>query len=366
MNKIVITPLQMVLLILLDRSATAILLLPVVTGANAKQDVWIASFVNIFLGLFIAWLMLKLASKYPRETVIEYAPKILGKWLGSLAALGIIFFYYFIFTLTVRQFSEFVVNSSMPETPIEVFMMALALAIFYGVRTGLENIARANAFVTIIIYINLFISLSLVLPEMKFGNLLPVLDNPWSEIIKAGTTSASWFGEMVVLLMLYPNINKPEKLKWPLYGSVVFTSLMVTLIAVSVISVVGPVEAAKQTYPFYSIVKMISLGEIIERIESISMAIWTASVYLKGCLFLYCAIQGLTQLSGFKDSKPIASPLTLLGIMISIFMFHNFAELRNFQKFNSWVPFMLSSTVLIPIVLLLISFFRGTKPREET
>jgi spore germination protein KB len=358
MPKYILAPYQVALLLVLSRTIAPIIFLPVVTLGETRTSAWVAALIAIFPSLILGWLILKLASKFPKETIIEYAPKLLGRWLGGILSLSLIFFFFFNFSFTLRQFGEFVVNSSMPETPIEVFAGLLAIGILYGVNQGVETIARGNAFVLPIILGSVFLAIIGAAPNMKAEALLPIISVPWLEIFKGVLLVFSWFAELTVLLILYPMINKPREAHLPIYGSIIFSCIFVAIIAISTIAVLGPLEAMDQTYPFYSVVKMISLADVIERLESIFLAIWTASVYLKGCIYLFCTLYSLSQFLNLKDYKALASPLALLGIFTSIFMANNYPELNSLFSLPSWLPFIMVFSLMTPILLVVISIFR--------
>ena len=99
--------------------STAVLFLPAITATTAGRDGWISVLtVATAYGLLVAWVIIKLGSKFPDRTLVEYAPVIFGPYLGKLIGVAYVFWFTHINSVIVREFGDFLLASFMPETPL--------------------------------------------------------------------------------------------------------------------------------------------------------------------------------------------------------------------------------------------------------
>ncbi|GAA3328160.1 hypothetical protein GCM10020331_071010 [Ectobacillus funiculus] len=65
----------------------------------------------------------------------------------------------------------------------------------------------------------------------------------------------------------------------------------------------GPIEAAHLTLPVYSLVRMISIGNFLERIEAIMVAVWIGLIFIKKCVsFFICRCTWYWAMASFKKN----------------------------------------------------------------
>lgn len=102
MEKGKISSFQMALMIVPTIIATAILIVPSITGKFAGRDMWISPILASLNGFFTAFLMYRLHKIYPNKTFIQYSEHIIGRIPGKV--LG--FVYLFFFCIRVAQYVE--------------------------------------------------------------------------------------------------------------------------------------------------------------------------------------------------------------------------------------------------------------------
>ncbi|MBE0341028.1 spore gernimation protein, partial [Paenibacillus sp. 28ISP30-2] len=135
---------QLLILTILFTIGTAILVIPSVMAATAKQDAWIAALVGVGAGLLLIWLYNTINILYPQMTLIEIMETLLGKWLGkSIALLFMITFFISGPAAVLYDLGNFLTTQMMPDTPIQAVNILFALIVLMGVRLGLETLARS-------------------------------------------------------------------------------------------------------------------------------------------------------------------------------------------------------------------------------
>lgn len=75
---------QLLILTILFTIGTAILVIPSVMAATAKQDAWIAALVGVGSGLLLIWLYNTITILYPQMTLIEIMETLWASGWGSL------------------------------------------------------------------------------------------------------------------------------------------------------------------------------------------------------------------------------------------------------------------------------------------
>jgi len=167
-------------------------------------------------------------------------------------------------------------------------------------------------------------------------------------------------GEVVILAAFGGLVNPPPGLRASLISGLLGIGFFLVLITIGVILVFAPCEAQRLTFPTFALARVVSLGEFLERIESLFIAIWVGSVCLKIALFLYVTSLGLATVAGLKEYRPLVPFLGALNIAISNLWFKNIITLRNlhFLVFPGWA---LVVYFLLPWFLLLVACWKGER-----
>ncbi|MEW5954534.1 MAG: endospore germination permease [Bacillota bacterium] len=336
---------------------TAVLFVPAITAIFAKQNGWLSLLVvaTVF-GLLVALVAVKLGLRFPGQTVVEYAPEILGPYLGKLVGAGFVFWFIHLDAVIIREYSAFLMTAFMPETPQVVFAVFQALLAVIAVRGGLEVICRAGEWVFVVFILSLVIILGLVVHDADFTELLPVLENGVKPVIHGGLTPSAFRGEVVLMLMLLPYINQPQKTLKYLFASVILMGITLAQATVVATSEFG-IMTESLTFPLFSLARFISVFGFIERLESLILIMWVAGVSVKVAVFYYVAALGAAQLFNLKDYRPVALPIGVILAAWSVSLFEDSREVVEWLII-SFPPYAHTFQLLIPSLLLLVAVLR--------
>ncbi|WP_031515723.1 GerAB/ArcD/ProY family transporter [Desulfofalx alkaliphila] len=336
---------------------TAVLFAPAVTSATAGRDGWISLLVVATLyAMVVSLVSVALARRFPKQTLVEYAPLILGNFLGKVLALLYLLWFLHISAVIVREFGDFMLSAFMPETPVLAFNISLILLTALGVKYGFEVICRANEFIFPILILSVIFIFILVLPEANFTNLLPVMENGIKPVLWGGMTTAAFRGEVVLVLMFFPFIKGKEKTAWYLVGAVLFLGVLLALTAVIDTAVMGEVSKYL-SFPIFSLARYIAVGEFIERVEALILVMWVAGVTIKVTIFYYVTVLGTAQFFGLRDYKAVILPIGVVMAVWSHSIFENSRELVNWLSI-SFPPYAFSFQLLLPMLLLTVALLR--------
>lgn len=334
---------QLLALLLISRLVPITLAFPLITDIPVPQDAWLASLASAFIALPPLLLVAYLGTKFPGLTIIQYTQVLLGPYLGRAAGLALIWYWLHIASTVARELGEAYTAAIMPETPILVFMAVMVLLGANAARNGLEVVGRMGEHSVWIILA--FLGVIAVLPYdvMEFSNLLPVLAGGISTTLGPTLNSTAFFMELIILGMILPHLNKPDRAARYTIYTVIISGLIITWFAAVLVQVFGPTVSAL-TLPTYSLSRMISIAEFLERIEALSMGAWTLSAGIKLALFLWACSVGLAQLLGLARYQPLVYPLGALAVAMGLSLYESNLDL---ELFLSWQNYGLYSTGLV-------------------
>ncbi len=348
---------QLVLLLILMVAATAVLFVPTITAREAGSDGWISLMIPATLfGVLVVLVVTALGGCFPRQTVFEYLPHLLGP-AGKVVGMAYVFFFLHITSIMVREFADFLVAAFLPETPIIVFSGALVLVCAYGVRLGLEVLGRSAEWVGVLFLGSIGLILLLLLPEFRSKNLLPVMGEGVKPVLRGALAPSAWRGEVVVLLILMPYLNFPGEARKAGLVAVGALGMLLTLVTVMGVGVLGGMTAV-ESFPFFAMARYISVGQFLDRVEAMILVIWVAGGVVKVTAFYYLAVLGAAQTLNLNDYRPLVLPAGALMLAWSIGIHNSSPEMVEWLA-KTWPPYAYTFELGIPALLLVLAAARG-------
>jgi len=345
--------------------ATVILFVPGVTAKHAGQDAWISIILAIGAGLLIARLVTALGLRFPDKTIFEYPGEILGRWPGKL--VGLIYIWWFLHGNgeIIRQYGELMTTAFMPDTPIIVFHLAVVAMAAYAVRNGLEVFTRANEIFLPLMLGSIIILFIFSINNMDFSRLLPVLDAEAADIVKGAVAPLFWFGQIAAITTVIPYLNKPREAHRVAVVTVLVTGCFFLLAVVGVLVIFGPHHPATYIFPVLNGARIISIANILERLEPVIMAIWIAGGFVKISIFYWAAALGIAQVLELKDYRPLVLPIGAVLVAMSILLHPNIIDLT-VSVGRVWPVYGLSVfEVGTPLLLLVTAMVRGKGDKRD-
>ncbi|MDF9408401.1 endospore germination permease [Pelotomaculum isophthalicicum JI] len=344
--------------------ATASIFITSSVARLAKQDSWISMLLAILLGLLIAWLAVNLSLRFPGKTIFQYPEAILGRWPGKVVALLYIWFYIHINGEIIREYGTFLVSAFMPETPMIVFMILIVGIAAYAVRNGLEVFTRANEIVLPVILVSNILLVIMATPEMDLKKLLPVfVDNGSVPIIKGAAMPALWMGEIFIMAVLIPYLNKTKEAFKIAASATIITRFFMIIAFVDIIAIFGPEVTAGWFFPALNGARMIHLANFLDRLEPIIMIIWVAGALIKISILYRAAVLGSVQWLELKDYKPLVLPVGVILLALSIMAHDSIMDL--FAFLSLFAPAELIFMAGIPLLLLVVAVIRGQGVKQN-
>jgi spore germination protein KB len=337
---------------------TAILPVPAFSVRYAGQDAWLSVLIATLAGLLIARLVVSLSLRFPGKTLFEYTEEILGPAPGKI--VGCLYLWWFMHTnaLVIREYGAFLISAFMPDTP-EIAFHVMAFAVMaYMIRNGLEVLSRFNQLVLPLVLGSLLIVFILTSKDMEIQRLLPAFDTGIASLLKGAATPASWLGEIITLTMLIPSLSKPREAHRIAAIAILLISFFLMASILNALLIFGPYVTASKVFPSFSAVRIVSIANFLERLESVLIAGWVLGGFAKAGAFYYVAALGSAQLLGVKDYRPLVLPVGVIMVALSYVIHEGVVDLLDFLTLV-WPPYALSFEVGIPALLLIVALARG-------
>ncbi|SFT26996.1 GerAB/ArcD/ProY family transporter [Paenibacillus sp. BC26] len=360
-NRVVhIGPLHLFAWITLFELGTAVV---IQLGMGAKQDAWIVILLGCLCGIALfAGVFGTLYNLYPDLPLTGYMRKIIGPVPGWVLGFAYLLYFIYISGRDVRDFIDLLSAAAYDVTPLFALAMFMLITVGYTIRLGVEVFARTTfVFFIFCCMMFLFIIFLVLFSEMSEGNrLLPVLGEGWKPVWKAlfPTNITFPFGEMIVMTMFLPYLNKKYKAVKIGVGAMVFSTLLLIIATYVNTSVLGTEIASRATFPLFTALSRLKLSEIAQRMDAIVLFLFVITSFVKIGTFMYAAILAAGDLFRITNHKTLIMPVGLIVMFTSLTVAGSLTE--HLQEGLKIVPYYLHLPLqyAIPTLLMLIGLIR--------
>lgn len=319
-----ISSFQYMCMLLVVRITATTVTFPFMTDHESPTDAWIGAAIGIVVSLVLLELIARFSLNFPNMTVIQYSQSVLGKFLGSIAALLLIGFWVFDAAVAGIAMGSAMVNAFMPETPVLVFIIVTAFLSANGARQGLEITARWSELVAVGVVMSALL-LALPFQAMNFQNLLPILPYGIGPHLKRAAIIVAIFLRYSVVGMIVPYVhNRKEILRYTRIAVLISGAVLIAQ-SIVLVAVFGA-RATSSAVPTLQLVRQITIGEFFERIEIFPVTLWLLNNGVNMGLFIWASSLGLAQLFGLNRFEPLTYPIGGLVTLLSMLLFKNYVE----------------------------------------
>lgn len=367
MEKTKLSPRQLMILSSGFSYGNSPLLLPSNITALSGPDVWLSILIGTFVGFLFIWIYAKLGELNPDKTLVEIIQLYFGKWAGGLT---ILFFLYAAFVSVaqvvwyVGDFIRTEFASTMPSSFLHAFFIAVLL---FALWCGVETMYRATELLYVFLFTFFIAATLMLIPKMHPENLLPIMENGVTPVLKGSIPFlSSCVLPLVLLNMVYPvcfeHVKEAKKALFKGYLLGVFTNFITVITCVLVL---GSNLVANVRFPMFVTNKEIDIAVILSRIEAITFSIWMGVSFITTFCYAYALVFGLSQFLKLKNYKILILPIGMLLTVYSIDIFKDTVYEINWES-KVWPPLIFTLGFILPLILLIISFFVKTLENKKT
>lgn len=322
-------------------------------GGEAKQDVWIAILLAMVMSCLIFIVYARIITLFPGKGLFDILDNLFGKILGRIISLLFIWYAFHLGALVIRNFTEFIHIVSLEETPQNFLALISVILVIWAIRAGVEVIGRWIAIFFPIMVITVIIHTLLTINLIEVKNLEPVLYYGLQPVFSSAFSAFAFpFAETVLFLTVLGNLRKNSSPYKVYFLSLLIGGSFILLIALRTIMVLGIANSSIQLFPSYRAIRLISVGNFIQRMEILIGMAYTLSGFIKCCICLYAVTKGIASIFNIEDYHKIVAPFGLLMALFSGIIYSSSMEMvewaTDLYKYYA-IPFQ----IILPIIILI-------------
>ncbi|MBE6138815.1 MAG: hypothetical protein E7173_03635 [Firmicutes bacterium] len=298
---------------------------------SLKQDGWISIIVAGFLGIIPVLLYLYLMSYRPEmnfHQLNEYLfGKIGGKIINSIVALLIAFCVMLYF----NNLNNFITSQYLHKTPTLFGIIIFSIPVIYLLNQGLTTIGRTT-FVLFAFGLGLLLLTVLgLVGQIDLNNFMPILEHDTTNIFRTALRIIPYTSFSLILLLCIPkqDIVDSSKLNKRVIGAYIISFITVLSALFFIVGVLGADLAQLYQYPEFHVLKRISIGGFIERVESTLSLRWIFYIFTTlvfGLYFLKKYIETTFRIKKEKKLNIISSVVAIILLISCNWMFSSNTE----------------------------------------
>lgn len=337
-----ITQLQLGLFTILFHFSTASGFLMGIVFPKAAYQGWLVILTAFAGGLLVTYCSIALAEQRSGEFLVHYGKELVGRWLHIPMMIGVCFFFIHLAGIVLRQVTDFLVQVYLPTTPSWMVASLFAFVVSIAVRAGLEVIFRCASGFFFIIFGTAAITPLMIGKDLNFDRAIALLTHLDPGRLYSDTYPfIPWFGEMFLVLFIFPYIAQPEKTFRSLLWSSLLSIYFIEMSFLLCLLLFGSHLSGQMTYPMLEMIRFIRVGDFLENLDPIVVAIWLSSLFIKISMLLYIPVLITTQLLGLKDTRPFSFSFGAIMLGLSMHMVNNTIQQNQFLL-QAWPTFALT------------------------
>lgn len=335
-------------------------LLSVTAYDQTRQDAWISALLTLFIAPLITYVLMSLGVLFPGQTFVEYVPRILGRFFGTIVSLLFLLFLLERTAFLARVFSGMLTTSIYTLTPNVVFIVLTSLIAALGVRYGIEVISRmADIFAPVFIFVTVLVVV-VSIPLWNTNWVLPIMSRGITPVAIGAVTPTALCVEQVYLLMLMPLMDDARWARSVATWATFAVGVTKLVLVLTVLFTLGPFEAPRYALPVYEMTRLLTLGELYERLDPIPLLTWSMSMQMQLYVLFYAVTKGIGQLFGVKDFRSLSFPIAALGLCAATIVFADFSQYREVVDPSITGVFLLGLVFPIFLLIQIVARLRST------
>ena len=360
LDKSRVTPRQLLFSVACFIQASALLSSYVMTLTGRES--WISVLLGFAVSLLLVLLYTALTRRFEGKSLFEIHETVFGPAVGRAISLFYVFFFLTMTSVNVNDVSNFAVDYIMPATPPVVIVLTFLFICGWAARKGAGGICRLGFLFFVLVTGITTANIIMLFKDMDFTNFLPAFQLSAGDYLKGGgVLAAAPFGEILVFLMLVPNVSGKKGLRRPFFIGLAIGAATLLAVVCRNIGVLGNL-ATVTSLPSYEAVRHIQIAEVITRVDVLYALCMLFLQFFKVSLYFYATALGIAQIFRLKNYTFL---VTVLGALAAVYSFIVFGpSMENTYWGSHIVPvFAALFEGALPLVTLLTAliFHRGRK-----
>lgn len=321
------------------------------TGGNAGRDAWLSILAAMVLTLPVYLIYCRIISLFPGKDLMEILELNFGKIFGKLLSLAFIWFAFHLGALVMRNFGEFIITVALPETPMVAPIVIYGLLCIWGVKAGIETLAKCSEYFAVFVFALLIIYSLLAIPTMDTDNIFPIMGQGFMQAMSGTLAAFTYpFGEAVVFMAVSSALPGKRSSYKSYLWSLLIAGAMIAYIALRNNMILGPYTLKAVYFPAYTAISRINIGNFLQRMEIGVTIVFLLCGFIKTSICLLAASKGLSRVLGFDDYRILVTPIGLMMTTLSYTVYQSVMEMFEWA-FKIWPYYAIFFQVFLPFFI---------------
>lgn len=313
-------------------STNAFLTYPRYISSAGFEAAWMepifSGVMTLILFLIVEWI---LRHYFHNLDIVEVCKELFGR-VGA-AIIALIFAAYFLCSTAavVREFTENVVSTVLPSTPILLIGTTFMFAVGYIAYAGLEGICRTAFIFLPILLIGL---VGVCLATMNWWHpsmLLPIWGTGINHVLAGSFHYSSIFTNVLLLTIIYPHAHDMRKMRKIGFFSITVSTLLLVALMLTYHMIFPAEETGRASFALYRLARLIHLGPFFQRLESVFIFLWVTSATVRMAVSLWGAAYLIGKAFGWPTYRPGIPALSLITLGMGMWM-ENWIQVINWDE----------------------------------
>ncbi|NCC16640.1 MAG: hypothetical protein EOM28_09875 [Clostridia bacterium] len=295
---------QLEFMLLLYFFSTAVLFLPSDAAVAAGNSCWIVTILWGVAASLTALFLAYLGERHPSFTAIEWYESTFGKVIGTVFAFGLGGKLVFDGAMELRLFCDVVSSSMLPRTPLWLLIALTLLLCGMTASHGMECNARAAEILFYVVFIPLVLVLIFVAISTGYNRVLPIKMPDLEGIKKSTPYFAPLFQGLVVLLFVFPYLEKRKHSGRRIWLTCLSATAAVSVVVFLSLAVYGTDVLAEKMLPTLQMMERVSFsGIFLGRQDLFLLWLWMVTVFLYVSVILFFGTELCTRVFKSKVQR---------------------------------------------------------------
>lgn len=329
----------------------------------AGPAAWLTSLPGLalaLLGVYIFWLLLK---PHPGKTIVEITESALGPVLGTVFNVVYVVFFLAVGITFSRIFSEALLVSILPRTPISAVHTGFIITALLGSYLGVEALARSARVTYPFVLGGVIILLVSLYPFYNMSYLFPILGKGPYQVFVQGGISCGVVSEVLIAAVIVHCFASRDLFPAAVSRAMLMGFAYLVILELAIIMDANWRAASENTLPFYQLTRGIYLGRFFQRVEAIFVIIWGFIGMIKISITLYAASVTLARTLKLPYHRPLIWPMGLIIFIAGLLPpdLPTTAEIdSDYLRVYGWLP-----TFVLPLGVLAVDRLRERRRHRE-
>lgn len=352
MNKEVISDKQGISLLVLYITSDAFLF---ATASDVNQDFWISIIIAILFSMIMALISIRINRYFPEKDLFDINENVFGRILGKFITVFYLLYVFQVIISVLRTFTEFLNVVSLPETPKEILGLVIFFLSVWAVKDGIELLGRVGEVFVIIVVLMGFIVTFFMIPQMDMKNLLPIVSNKFSDILKSGYSTFTFlFGETMIFAMIFSSFKTRNSAQNIFLKGLMIGGGITLLSAFVEFTVLGAYSYSTLYFTGHQAAARLNVGTFIQRMEVVVSIAYILGGFIKISMCLLLISKGINKVLEYNNYRFIVTPVALLAVNFSIFIYEDIMHMFEWAT-EIWPIYVLPFQIILPIITVVIA-----------